>query len=287
MGVRRVGLLLLLAAGTALAEPAIPAAKTSTDGYPEAARKDFLEGLLFERQGNLHMALARYGTSNSKSKQAGSLFNLARLRLKLDDVREAREKFKQYLEADPKAKDRAAITKLVKELETADPIVTLGGRPDGRSRDIEPIAMIILDGLVVGPSPATRTLKPGTYEVERVTATTYSRERFTVKEGERRYVTLEGREQNGNVLISGLARHIKWKEGDVEYANGARFALAAGHYSINGDGTDQPKTCKPIEFDVASDKHLTYVKVVLDPEDAAKGCRPVRKVSTVRVEVAP
>lgn len=284
---RRVGLLLLLAAGTALAEPVIPAAKTSTDGFPDAARKDFLEGVLYERQGNVHMALARYGTSNSKSKQANSLFNLARLRLKIDDVREAREKFKQYLEAAPKAKDRAAITKLIKELETADPIVTLGGRPDGRGRDIEPIAMIILDGRVVGPSPATRTLKPGKYEVERVTATTYSRESFTVKEGERRYVTLEGREQAGNVLISGLARHIRWKEGDTEYANGARFALAAGHYSLRGDGSNQPKTCTPIEFDVASDKHITYVKVVLDAEDTTNGCRPVRNVSTDRIEVAP
>lgn len=282
-----MGLLLLLAAGTAIAEPAIPPVKTSTNGYPEAARKDFMEGLLFERQGNLHMALARYGTSNSKSKQANSLFNLARLRLKIDDVRDAREKFKEYLEADPKAKDRAAIQKLIKELETADPIVTLGGRPEGRGREIEPIAVIVINGVVAGPSPVTRALKPGRYEVERVTATTYDREDVTVKAGERRYVTLEGREQSGNVLISGLARHIKWKEGDVEYANGVRFALDAGHYAITGDGTDQPKTCKPVEFDVASTKHITYVHVELDAEDKANGCRPVRKVTTSKIEVTP
>lgn len=282
-----MGLLLLLAAGTALAEPTIPPAKTSTAGFPEAARKDFIEGLVFERQGNIHMALARYGTSNNKSKQASSLFNLARLRLKIDDVRDAREKFKQYLEADPKAKDRAAIQKLIKELETADPLVTFGGRPESRGRDIEPIAVIVLDGVVVGPSPATRTLKPGAYEVERVTATTYSRESFTVKAGERRYVTLEGREQTGNVLVSGLARHIKWKEADIEYANGARFALDAGHYAISGDGTDQPKTCTPVEFDVASTKHITYVNVDLGPEDKAKGCHPVTKVMTSKIEVTP
>ena len=64
-------------------------------------------------------------------------------------------------------------------------------------------------------------------------------EDFTVKAGERTYRAVEGREQTGNVLMSGMARHIRWKEGDLELANGVRFALDAGHYAISGDGKRQ------------------------------------------------
>jgi tetratricopeptide (TPR) repeat protein len=254
-------MLLVALTVTAAAEPAIPAQKLASDGYPDQARQDFIEGLIAERAGNIAGALQKYTASNGKSPQANTIFNIARLELQLDRVPDARTHFTKYLELAPEAADHAAIEKLVAELEKADPVITIGGRVDGYL-DSEPVGIVLVDGVRVGASPVTMTVKPGAHEVERITATTYVRSTITAKTGERDYVDLRGRKHAGNVVVAGK-----------------RVELAPGHHSL------PDVACTPVEFDVAEGSHITYVRVELADRAQGKDCRELRQVSTQKLVI--
>ncbi len=256
-------LVLVAMTGTLAAEPAVPDRKLTSDGYPEQARREFVEGLIAERAGNIAGAMQKYTSSGGRSPQANTFFNLARIELLLDRVRDARTHFAKYLELAPKAADRAAIEKLVAELENGDPTITIGGRVDGHL-DAEPAGIVLVDGVRVGASPVTLTMKPGPHEIERLTATTYARTTFQAKAGERDYVELRGRKQPGNVVIAGK-----------------RMELAPGHHSLPDIG------CTPIELDVAAGKHITYVRVQLEEKARPGDCRAVGTVTTQKLVIGP
>ena len=254
-------LVLVAAAASAAAEPAIPARKLTSDGYPEPARREFIEGLIAERGGNISVAMQKYSASMSKSPQANTFFNLARLELQLDKVADARTHFATYIELAPQAPDKATIEKLVAELENADPIVTLGGTIDGYL-DAEPAAIILVDGVRVGASPVTMSVKPGEHEVERITTLTYGRRTFTAKAGERNYVEVRGHKQAGTVIIGGRRREF-----------------APGHHSL------PDLACTPVGFDVTAGTHITYVRVELHDAMQGKDCRELRNVTTQKLVV--
>lgn len=256
-----MALVLVAVMASAAADPVIPERKFASDGYPDHARRDFIEGLIAERAGNISGALQKYTASHGKSPQANTAFNLARLALQLDRVSDARTHFARYLELAPQAADRTAIEKLVAELAQADPLITFGGTIDGYL-DAEPTAVLLLDGVRIGASPVTRSVTPGEHAIERITATTYGRRTFTAKTGERSYVEVRAHKHPGNVIVGGKRRELE-----------------PGHHSL------PDLACTPVEFDVAAGTHLTYVRLELADAIPGTACRELRRVSTQKLVI--
>ena len=257
---------------------------------------EFLDGLRAERLGRIDNAMSAYRYSLQISTQANTLFNLARLELELEQTASALAHLKAYLDVAPKkAPDRGAIEQLIKQLESADPVVTIGAGSKAAARDAEPLAFVLLDGVVVGQSPVTLSVKPGTHVAERVTSTTYGHRRFEVSAGDHDYVPVSAeRDQDGaaNILFAtgdGEKWQWEWKTkwGITRLAR--RTKLPPGHYSLEGRG-EQFDTCQPIVFDVAAGSHVSVVRIELGPEpedNVDKRCREVRNVTVQNLEVAP
>ena len=192
--------------------------------------------------------------------------------LALDNVTEATGELDRALAIAPASADRTTIERLRAKIGVPERAVTIGGRVvRGPRREVDGI--VLVDGVLAGPSPVTLAMKPGKHVAERVTASTYAVRLFeSYKTWNPSYVPVDSTsETTGNVVIAGnlstggcslfvgtsCRSTWTWSEGTHQLAVGIRFALPKGHYKTTADST----TCKPFEFDVASTSRLTYVNV--------------------------
>lgn len=250
-------LLLGLIVGAAEAGPLKP--KSVTKDYPYKALEAFVHASRCVRhQRCIQFALNAYESSFAESKQANTAFNLAELYYRLEDRPKALEWFKKYLELAPTtATDREEIQQLVKELESGPPVVTVGGYFDNATLDVD--AIILVDGDVVGPSPATIRPTPDVeHVVERITARSYDANVFSVKSGEHNYVSVGGAMdvRPGNVVISGNERDASWTIGKLRVGSREPFQLAPGRYTAVSE-----QVCSSVQLEVKSATELLYVYV--------------------------
>src|SRR5258708_26108186 len=121
----------------------------------EARAMRFLLGAIdAERRGDLNAAGSGYSAALSLARDQPEVwFDAALFMRRIDKADEAIADFKKYLELARDARDRADVERAIADLERADPIITFGERASETNPDIDGI--IVLDGKVVGPSPAT------------------------------------------------------------------------------------------------------------------------------------
>ena len=271
-------------AAWAHAEP--PKRKPPTPETPLVALRLIAKAELLERRGLMSEAMTWYEQAQEKAPdQAHIYFNIGRGWMYRGNLGDAADAFKKYLELAPKASDRAAIAKLVGELEHHVPALTIEARDFATS---DPGDVILLDGIVMGPAPLTLHPTRGPHVIERIGPTRYARTDYKVEERSNDQTLDPTREvgtSKGNVVIDGLQmfeNNAEWTENGIAFATGRRIQLPIGHYKTLGQvHPDDKPLCKPVEFDVRSTTELLHVHVEIDDrarQDYEARCMPVIKV---------
>ncbi|MEO8550001.1 MAG: tetratricopeptide repeat protein [Kofleriaceae bacterium] len=282
----RTGVLLAVLACSALARAESPRRKPGTPDTPIAALRVIAKAEVLERQTLFRETMGWYEQAKGLAPdQPNIYYNLGRAWLFRGSHHDAADAFRKYLELAPKAADRAAVQKLVDELDHHVPSLTVEAHDFATS---DPGDVVLLDGVVMGPAPITLHPAVGTHIIERIGPKRYAREWFEVEAGRDDATTDPTREvgtTSGNVVLDGLQpfeNNGAWTEHGVAFATGRRIQLPLGHYKTLGQvHPDDKPLCKPVEFDVRSTTELLHVHVTIDDrarQDADATCIPVTNV---------
>lgn len=258
--------------------------KPANLAYPPAALSLFVDALILDKAGELGDAVRAYKRSLDASPQPNTYFNLADVERRRENYRDAIKAYEQYLAAAPDARDRKDVERAIAELRTTPFVAVLDGEvPDG---------VVLVDGVLIGPSPVVIQLAPGRHHVDRITPEGYRGTLVEAKPGAQEHVQMNPNDEEpnlGNVVLVGstaITSQGGWRDPETgfEWRLPARFALEPGHYETVL--WEPGRACDKIRFDVPRTKSLVYV--YLDAKPAAKpgGCLPL-KVRTQLLEVRP
>jgi tetratricopeptide (TPR) repeat protein len=250
---------------------------------PIAVMKLFVEALVLDRRGELSMAAEEYKAANRIEEHADTYYNLAELYLRGEVPQYAVEALAKYLELAPNAPDKKQIEHLIRKLQTDDPTVVLTG--DSGEKPDEPLAVILVDGVIVGRSPATVKLTPGRHHVERITATTYLGVPYVAKAGANDHRRLPNSLAGaGNVVIAMPGHNAEWRNGTHTLETNRRLTLPKGRYTIDMRDANV-KVCEPFELEVKNERELTHVYLEVGDVISGPYCRPTRKLRIQTVKL--
>jgi Tetratricopeptide repeat len=249
------GCLICLLCQVATASPPRPHRKPASDQYAVDAAAAFVDGLLADQDGNLGEAEKGYEAANKISPQANTFYNLADVQQRMGRLKQAIESYKQYLVLAPDAKDHADVALWIEEMERSEGTIVIDGE--------EPDGMVLIEGRLLGPSPAITHLPKGFYTATRITPTDFQRREFNVNNATTTHVEFgrgSSRGKPGNVVIVNNRSGISgsWTDHGVTVRMNDRQTLPSGHY----EGTMRSASlCSPIIFDVPPGDDVTYVYV--------------------------
>ncbi len=251
-------LAILLMTTVAAASPPKVWRKPAAPDYPVDAVALFVDGILADQAGNLNDAERAYENANKLSPAANTYYNLADVQQRMGRLKQALESYKQYLALAPDAKDHAEVAQLVDALERSEATIVIDGE--------EPDAVVLVDGRLVGPSPAITHVPKGMHTAYRITQADFQHREFNAINTSTQHVEFgraSSREQAGNVVLVSNRSGIggQWTDHGVKVTLGQRQTLPPGHYQ----GTLRSyQTCSPIIFDVPTGDDLTFVYVDLE-----------------------
>lgn len=283
----RTGVLLAaLACAEVVRAESLPKRKPAPPDMPVEALRILVKAELLERRNILSETMGLYHEAMERAPDQPSIhYNLGRIWMVRGSYGDAVDAFKKYVALAPKAADRAAVDKLIHDLEHRLPAITIEAR---EFAETDPGDVVLLDGVVMGPAPLTLHPTAGTHVFERIGPTRYAREWMTIEEAHNDRTLAPSREvgtTKGNVVIDGLQlfeHNQAWTENGVAFATGKRIQLPIGHYKTLGKIEDGDKPlCKAVEFDVRSTTELLHVHVITDDrarQDYNATCIPVTKV---------
>jgi len=254
--------------------PAPVRRKPATEAYPPEALSLFVDAVIADKAGDLGAANDGYWRSLRVSPQANTYYNLANVQHRREWFEQAIESYRKYLELAPDAPDRAEVERVIAAIEKRPAIVVIDGR--------EPGAIVVVDGKLVGPSPALIRPAEGRHVVDRIGPKSYLHKSFFLPAGPRtEHIDARYEEQAGNVVLS-ASPAIVWK-GKFEYDDRAlpfpgRFTLPPGRHAIRLPSYELE--CNTIVFDVAKGDHVTYVYIDEADGPRDRGCRSL----TVRTQ---
>jgi hypothetical protein len=263
--------IVLFAGGVALAGPPPKAVrKPAPADLPQNSLTYFVDGVMLDKAGDWDLAISRYRSAGSDVPAV--VYNIADLQRRREDWNEAIFMYKKYLELAPDAPDRAAVQKLIEQLQnTPVQIVVDGPDPDG---------VVFIDGKPAGASPLVTSLADGEHVVERIGPTTYIHQHVRPEPRQHRHIT--GADREGNVVLSSNGSSSgSWRDGDKTFQMHERFKLPPGRvdtfYFAPG------RACSPLSFDVPAEG-LVYVFV--DVAETKRGnCTPI-KVTAQKIQFA-
>lgn len=249
--------------------PAPVKRKPASDAYPPEALAFFVEGVIADKAGDLGAADGGYRRSLRASPQANTYYNLANLQHRREWFPQAIVSYRKYLELAPDASDRADVERLIEAIEKRPSIAVIDGR--------EPGAIVIVDGEVVGPSPALIYPSQGRHVVDHIGPTSYVHTSFFVGAAPRTdHVDARYVERAGNVVLSPSPRLV-WR-GTIQYqgqklAFPGRFTLPPGRHELRLPPDEYE--CNAIVIQVAKGDHITHVYLEVLDEPRTGGCRPL------------
>lgn len=225
----------------------------------------FVDAVIEDKRGEIDRAISLYHSDRLEGVPAAT-YNLANLYHRKEEPRRAAELYKKYLEQSPSAPDRAAVQKLIEQLEKTPFQVVV----DGDDFD----AVVFIDGKPAGPSPLVTTLTDGWHTIDRIGPETYENEKVEARPMWDRRVTGSQRDQTGNVVLSSsYAYNPSWKDGDKRFNLHSRFTLPPGR--VDTFFMEPGRGCSPISFDVPKDGVVfVYLEVPRDP--VKSGCTPIK-----------
>jgi hypothetical protein len=142
--------------------PAV-AAEPAGDDATARAKEAFTEGQKLYKAGKYADAVARFEAAYAAKPHPSILFNIAKCWEQLDEVAKALRSFKDYLRADPDAKDKQSVVDSIANLERKlrakglQQIVIFAEPKD---------ATITVNGKMLGTSPASTELPAGTHNLK-------------------------------------------------------------------------------------------------------------------------
>jgi len=247
-----------------------PTRKPATDKYPAEAITAFVEAVIADKSGDLDVATRRYTDANRVSPQPNTYWNVAELYRRMEKPDRAVEAYQKYLELAPDAKDRKDVEKLIAQLSRETIVVLDGDDLDG---------VILVDGKLIGPSPAVLKLPKGSYVAERISPLSFGSQNLTVRPLATQHLRL-GREQKGNVVLAGNPRGLagSWEEHGVTFQIPGRFTLPPGKHTLS------PKpACSSIVVDVPREANAV-AHVFIEAQPSVTGCIPIAvKAQTLRL----
>jgi tetratricopeptide (TPR) repeat protein len=252
--------------------------------YTPEALSLFVDAIMLDKAGDIERAARKYQDANEASEQANTYYNLADVERRRERYKQAIAAYTKYLALAPSAPDRKEVERAIAELQSTPFVAVIDGEvPDG---------IVLVDGVVIGPSPVVIQLAPGYHHIDRITPDGHRGTSVEAKPGQQEHVILNpmrDEPQLGNVVLAGSAAigtSGSWRDRDtgVEYRLPGRFTLGPGRYETVL--WEAGRACDKIVFDVPKSKDLLYVYLDAKPPAKPGGCIPL-KVKTQFVKVAP
>ena len=248
----------------AFAAPPKPVRKSPPPGIDNEQLSAYVEAILKDKEGDLDGAILRY----QRIKELPvALYNMADLERRMEDYERAVELYKKYLEAAPNAPDRAAVQKLIDQLQRTPTTLVV----DGDDLD----AVVFIDGKPAGPSPLVTQLADGNHVVDRIGPASYDYRLVDAKPMKHVHQRGYGNEKTGNVVMSSPAPYSgSWRDGGKEFRMHDRFTLPPGR--VDTYYFEPGRACSPISFEVPADG-VVFVYVDAPRERQSKGtCIPIK-----------
>lgn len=237
------------------------------DALQVQAVEDFVEAVLADRAGDFDTAVRKYESANRITPHANTYYNIAELYRRMEKPERAVANYKKYLELAPRATDRAAVTKLIEQLERTPGKAVI----DGEDLD----GVIFFDGKLLGPSPQIITL-PDTerHQVDRVTPKGHADRVLVVSPMRVQHVKMTpSKEELGNVVFS---KSPELANGDlmidgVEVRVPGRATVNPGRHRVEYKGNG----CAPVEVVVPAAKEVTFVYFAGAKRREGQTCVPI------------
>jgi len=254
----------LLVAATAAADP-----KPRPDRYTEAARTAFDQARAADDAGKLGEAVYLYKKANAISEDEATVYNIADVERRLNNIDEAITWYEKYLTLAHDAKDRNDAGKLVDKLIKTPGTLAIASDSAGT---------VFVDGAELGNVPTDREVSGGEHVVELVTPATYGVTTCTAVRGGKRDCKVSAPTRvDGNLILSYHAQHA-WDESNVHWQTLRRIQVPAGHYELSQVSRDP---CTPVVFDVPADG-LLYVHVEQTHADRCGHLTVAKKVFALK-----
>lgn len=249
-------------------KPGPPVRKPASLEFSAEALGEFAEAMIADKAGDLEKAKDHYRRALDDAKQPAVLYNMADVERRMERYKDAIETYGKYLDAAPDAPDRAEVEALIAKLKDTPPIITVDGE--------DPRAIVVLDGVLVGPSPQTITVTPGWHAVDRIGPRSFDHDIFEAKPLDMRHLDSSSRkEEPGNVVFtasSGIQRSGSWLDGDREWRFPHRMDLPAGRYETVL--FDDRYLCTSVVFDVPKGDGVFYVYLDAGAKPDRSKCTP-------------
>jgi tetratricopeptide (TPR) repeat protein len=260
----RWALIALVTSSVAVAAPPKPVRKPPPAGIDKEQLSSYVEAILKDKEGDLDGAVSRYQRIKDLPPV---MYNMADLERRMENYERAVELYKKYLELAPNAPDRAAVQKLIDQLQKTPTTLVV----DGDDLD----AVVFIDGKAVGPSPLVTQLADGMHVVDRIGPNSYDHRAVDAKPMKHVHQRGYGNEKTGNVVMSSpVAYSGSWRDGDKQFRMHERFTLPPGR--VDTYLFEPGRACSPISFQVPADG-VVYVYVDAPRERPAKGtCTPIK-----------
>jgi tetratricopeptide (TPR) repeat protein len=260
-------LAIFLGSTVAFASPQKAVRKPPPPDLTQHELANFADAVVADKAGDDRTAEQEWEGLLRDKPHAHIFYNLADLYRRTEQFEDAVKAYKKYLELAPKASDRAAVEKLIAQIEKRPMSLVV----DGEDFD----AVVFIDGKVAGPSPLVTTLSDGWHVVDRIGPASYTHRDVFAGPMDDEHVT-SNHEEAGNVILSStLGYGGRWKDGPHELEMNSRFTLPPGRYDTFV--FQKGRTCTPLSFVVPPGNAVVYVYIeaARDHRDD-KQCLPIK-----------
>jgi tetratricopeptide (TPR) repeat protein len=261
----RIAWLALFASTIAFADAKKPVRKPAPATLTSDQLRDFVDAIINDKAGRYEEAISDYKQVDKE--EPAIVYNIADIDRRREDYEDAIKGYKKYLDLAPNAPDRAAVQKLIIELEKTPARLVV----DGDDLD----AVVFIDGKPAGPSPLVTTLAEGEHIVDRIGPTSHSHQRVIAKPLMNQHISGYYSEKTGNVVMSTTTTYGgSWTDRDKQYRMNDRFTLPPGRHDTY---FFQPgRACSPVSFEVPPGDAVVYVFIEAPRELDRGKCTPIK-----------
>jgi len=288
--VSRALLAIMVAIAVAPAHADAPAAKRkrAPDKFTKAAGETFDQALAADQANELETALGLYQKAYAISPHPSTIYNIADVQRRMNQLTDAITSYETYLVLAPNAADRAEVEALVQTL-ARTPGWLIVHTPPPSDRDAIDLAgaYVLVDGEIrKQPGPLAKPkiarnrersvelqLPPGKHVIDVVTALTYEAQSCEVRPGDTTHCEVKAAPRiDGTAVLSAIDRDFRvYAARNGRSLIQSRVELPPGNHRFLLE--DRRYECGPVALDVRGGNTIAYVFVASAEYDYVKRCR--------------